>query len=361
MAKLGSPSGALEVIGWAELAGHTLRHVDVTVRAQDFTAMNTPFIQAHTSMDVSVRGSLQEMTAAGTVTVPRLRVEVDIIPGTGQKNVQPWELTVKGVYGPGPGAVGNGADGAPSTLQIDAPLPFLRADLRVDIPRNAWIHGPGTAMEISGDLQLTKDLQQPFIVSGGMTMVRGFTTVYGKKFIMQQGQVTFPGSPEIDPFVNITITHTVSSYLVTIHVDGRARQPQITFSSTPELEQSDILSLLIVGKTMEQLTSSEQASLSSQLGGAARGLVAGKLQEAIGGALGMDTLTISPGDSSGAAGVSVGQYVTQDLYMSYEFGMGKGEGNRVGIEYSINRDLKLKGSTSDKGDSAIDFLWRRDY
>jgi autotransporter translocation and assembly factor TamB len=359
--RVGSPSGALEVVGWAELAGQTLQQVDVTVRARDFAAMNTPFIQAHTSMDVSVRGSLQEMTAAGTVTVSRLRVEVDKIPGTGRKKLQPWELTVKGVYGPGPGAVGNGEDGAPGTLQIDVPLAFLRADLRVDIPRNAWIHGPGTAMEISGDLQLSKDLQQPFIVSGGMTMVRGFTTVYGKKFVMKEGQVTFTGSPEINPFVNITITHTVSSYLVTIHVDGRARQPQITFSSTPELDQSDILSLLIVGKTMEQLTSSEHASLSSQLGGAAGGLVAGRLQEAIGGALGLDTLTISPGDSSGAAGVSVGQYVTQDLYMSYEVGAGKGAGNRVGVEYSINRHLKLKGSTSDKGDSAIDVLWRRDY
>jgi autotransporter translocation and assembly factor TamB len=47
--------------------------------------------------------------------------------------------------------------------------------------------------------------------------------------------------------------------------------------------------------------------------------------------------------------------------MSYEVGVGKDAGNRVGIEYSINRALKLKGSTSDKGDSAIDFLWRRDY
>jgi autotransporter translocation and assembly factor TamB len=359
--RVGSPSGALEVIGWVELAGHTLRQVELTIRSRDFTAMNTPFIQAQTSIDLSVRGSLQEMAATGTVTVPRLRVQVDKIPGTGPKNVQPWELTVKGVYGPGPGAVGNGEGGSASTLQVDVPLPFLRADIRVDIPQNAWVQGSGTAMEISGDLHMTKALQQPFILSGEITTVRGFATVYGKKFVMQEGQVTFTGSPEINPFLNITITHTVSNYQVTIHVGGQARHPQITFSSTPELDQSDILSLLIVGKTVDRLTSSEQKDLSSQLGGVAGSLVAGKLQEAIGGALGLDTLTISPGDSSGAAGVSVGQYVTQDLYMSYEVGMGKGGGNRVGIEYSINRDLKLKGSTSDKGDSAVDFLWRKDY
>jgi translocation and assembly module TamB len=347
-------------MGWAELAGQTLRQVDLTIRSRDFTAMHTNFIQAQTSMDLSVRGSLQEMAAAGTVTLPRLRVQIDKIPGTGPKDVQPWELTVKGVYGPGPGA-GTGEEGSPTALQVNAPLPFLRADIRVDIPRNAWVQGPGTAMEISGDLQMTKELQQPFILSGGITMVRGFASVYGKKFVMQEGQVTFTGSPEINPFVNITITHTVSNYVVTIHVDGRARQPQINFSSTPELDQSDIISLLIVGKTMDRLTSSEQSSLSSQLGGAAGSLVAGKLQEAIGGALGIDTLTISPGDSSGAPGVSVGQYVTQDLYMSYEVGMGKDGGNRVGLEYSISRDLKLKASTNDKGDSAINFLWRKDY
>jgi translocation and assembly module TamB len=240
---------------------------------------------------------------------------------------------------------------------VNVPLPFLRADIRVDIPRNAWVQGPGTAMEMNGDIRITKALQQPFILSGGITMVRGFATFYNKKFVMQEGQVTFTGSPEINPFVNITVTHTVSGYEVQIHVEGQARQPKVTFSSTPELEQTDILSLLIVGKTMDRLSSSDQQSLSSQLGGAAGGLIAGPLQEAIGGALGLDMFTIGAGDSS----VSIGEYVTQDLFLSYDVSMGKGGGNRVGLEYSITPELKLKGSTSDNGASSIGLLWRRDY
>jgi autotransporter translocation and assembly factor TamB len=86
-------------------------------------------------------------------------------------------------------------------------------------------------------------------------------------------------------------------------------------------------------------------------------LIAGPLQEAIGGALGLDMFTIGAGDSS----VSIGEYVTQDLFLSYDVGMGKGGGNRVGLEYSITPELKLKGSTSDNGASSIGFLWRRDY
>ncbi len=359
--QVGSQSGPLEVMGWVLLAGSTLQQIDVTVRAREFTAMNTPGIQAMTNMDLAVRGSLKAMTATGTVTVARLRVVTNKLPMSGTKDVQPWELTVKGVYGPGPQAVAAGDEGSAVPLQVDVPLPFLRADIRVDIPRNAWIHGPGTAMEMSGDLQVTKELEQPFVLSGGITIVRGFASVYGKRFVMQQGQVTFTGDRDINPLLDITVNHTVSNYVVAIHVEGKARKPEITFSSTPELPQSDILSLLIVGKTMDRLTSSEQQNLSSELGGAAGSMIAGQLQEAIGGALGLDTLTIGAGESFGSGSVSIGQYVTQDIFMSYEFGMGKGGGNRVGVEYSITPQLKLKGSTTDNGASAVDFLWRRDY
>jgi translocation and assembly module TamB len=257
--------------------------------------------------------------------------------------------------------VGDGAEGGAKPIRIDVPLPFLRADIRVDMPQNAWVQGPGTAIEMRGDLHITKELEQPFVLSGGINILRGFASAFGKRFVISQGQVIFTGSPEINPQLDITVTHTVSNYVVTIDVDGRAREPHISFSSTPELPQTDILSLLIIGKTTDRLTSSEQQDLSSQLTGAAGSFVAGQLQEVLGGALGLDTLSIGAGESFGSGSVSIGQYVTQDIFLSYEVGMGKGGGNRVGIEYSVTPELKLKGSTNDNGASAVDFLWRRDY
>jgi autotransporter translocation and assembly factor TamB len=358
---VGSQTGSLEVRGWAQLAGVTLRQVDVTVQARQFTAINTPAIQAVTTMDLVVRGSQQAMTATGTITVPRLRVQVNKIPGSGPRVVQPWELTVEGVYGPGPQAMAGSENGASTSLRLDVPLSFLRADIRVEIPRNAWIQAPGTAIEISGDLHIAKELEQPFILSGTITIVRGFASVYGKRFVMRQGQIVFTGTPDINPLLDITVNYTVSNYLVQIHVEGRAREPQISFSSTPELPQTDILSLLIVGKTMDRLTGSEQEKVSNQLTGAAGSIVAGQLQEIFGGALGLDTLSIGAGEHFAGGSVSIGQYVTQTIFLSYEVGMGKGGGNRVAVEYSITPRLMLKGSTSDNGASAVDLLWRRDY
>jgi autotransporter translocation and assembly factor TamB len=371
---VGSRSGPLQLMGRIETAGATLQQVNLSVQAKEFTAMHTPMMEAVISTDLNVRGSLQDMTATGTVTVPRARVAMEGIPGTEKKAVQPWELTVQGVYGPGPKAASASDGAAPGLPGQEAPLPFLRADVKIDLPRNVWVQAPGTAVEMSGAIRVTKEREQPFILSGLIETVRGYASFYGKKFVLQTGQITFTGSPEINPVLNVTVTQQVTDYVVTVHVEGKARQPQIQFSSTPDLPQADILSLLILGKTTDKLTSSESNALSSQAQQLVGNVIAGKLEETIGKSLGLDTIGITAGDRLGSAGISVGRYLTQDLFMSYEHELSGGAGassgagankstggDKVGVEYSINRSLKLKASSSDRGESAIDFLWRKDY
>ena len=90
-------------------------------------------------------------------------------------------------------------------------------------------------------------------------------------------------------------------------------------------------------------------------------VAAGELEQLLAKPLGLDTLDIQTGDQLGSGKVSVGRYITQDIFLSYERQQGKERGNKVGIEYSINRHFKVKGSSSDTGDSAVDILWRIDY
>jgi autotransporter translocation and assembly factor TamB len=357
--QVGSRSGPLQLTGQLAYTGLGLEGVDLVMQAQQFTAMHTPAIEAIVSVDAKVHGSLQALTATGSVTVPRARVALDKLPGSASHEVQPWELTVQGVYGPGPQASAPTAGGGPAP--VAAPLPFLRADLQVDMPQNVWLQGPGTAIELRGTLRTTKDYNAPFIVSGTIETVRGFVSYYGKKFVLEKGQVTFTGSPELNPLLDVTATKKVSDYAVAINVTERAEKPKITLSSTPELPQADILSLIVIGKTTDRLTSSERTSLSSHAQQIAGDVLASQLEKILGPSLGLDTIEITTGDQGGAGSVRVGRYVTQDLFLSYEREMGSEHNNTAGVEYSINRRLKVKGSTSDKGENAIDFFWRFDY
>jgi autotransporter translocation and assembly factor TamB len=162
--------------------------------------------------------------------------------------------------------------------------------------------------------------------------------------------------------LDVTATHEVAGYVVTIHVEGDSKQPKINLSSEPEpLEQADIASLLVFGRTTDKLTGSEENSLGSKAQNAALGAVAGQAASVVGEQLGLDTVEVEVGDDPDETRVGTGKYITQDIFLSYERQLGKDGGNTVGVEYSINRNLKLKGSSSDTGESAVDLIWRKDY
>jgi autotransporter translocation and assembly factor TamB len=359
--QVGSRSGAMRLAGDIDREGTHLRHVNVTLKADEFTAVRTPTIETQLSSALQVQGTLQDLLATGTVTVHRARYRFDSLPGSGPRAVQPRDLTVDGVYGSGADTAQT-LEGTLSRASADqVPLPFLRTDIAVDIPRNAWVQGPGTAIEVNGQVNVEKDLHEPFLLSGTITTERGFASFYGKKFDIETGEITFTGSPDINPFLNVAATYDISDYRITIQIDERVRKPKLTLSSEPELPQADIVSLLLLGKTTDRLTGSEQKSFSDYTGQIAGGLLAKQLEETIGEPLGLDTIEIEAGDTLGTGSISVGRYVTQDLFLSYTREFGDEDSNIAGVEYSLKRNLKLKGESSDQGEAAFQFLWEHNY
>jgi translocation and assembly module TamB len=135
----------------------------------------------------------------------------------------------------------------------------------------------------------------------------------------------------------------------------------ISFSSTPELPQTDIISLVVIGKTTDRLTNSEQGALTNQLQQLAGGVIATRLEEAIGEQLGIDIIEITPGETLDTGGISAGRYITQKLFLSIGRQFGDDEGLTIALEYSITPRLKLEMSSNEGGGSAIELEWRLDY
>jgi translocation and assembly module TamB len=346
-----------------ETSGVSLRELDLSLKAEDFTAMHTSAIALQASSDLTLRGSLQDMTASGDIDIPQARIRIDNLPTSGVDDVQPWELTVEGVFGPGPKAFTDANGEILSPTKKD-PLPFLRTNIEVEIPRNVWVQGDGTSVEVSGKLQINKKREGPFVLGGYVETLRGFVSIFGRRFDLETGRVTFTGARKINPRLDITATQRVSDYSVYVDVTDRLDEPKITLRSNPELEEADIVSLLLFGRTTERSSSSEQSDFSSsagQLAGSvAGGFAAGMLERSLGKSLGLDSIAI---DQEGGG---VGRYITQDLFLSYDRIINDPQkqnrsGNAVSIEYNINRDFKIKATSSDIGETAIDFSWSVDY
>ncbi|MGE3535845.1 MAG: translocation/assembly module TamB domain-containing protein [Candidatus Tectimicrobiota bacterium] len=355
-----SGHGVLDISGWATLRGLQLTRLEALLRAEEFALLHTPEVEATLSASVALRGSPDDLDATGILSLSRVRAQLGGKLMGGPEAVQPAQLSVESVYGsgPGPGRVQeHSAEPRQSAL-----LHFLRADLRLELPQNAWVRSAGTAIELRGALAVTKELGKPFVLAGSVETVRGFASFYSGKFTIERGRIDFTGTPDINPVLDVVATREVSGHVVSVNVAGRAKTPQLHLSSTPELQQADIVTLLVLGKTTDRLTTAERSGLSSHAQQIVGNVAAGELEQLLAKPLGFDTVDIQTGESLGSSKVSVGRYVTQNLFLSYEQQLGGEESsNKVGVEYSVNRHLKLKGSSTNKGAAALDLLWRIDY
>ena len=357
--RLATKTGTADLNGWLDITGGGLEELHLSLQTQDFTAMNTPSIQARLTGAVEARGSLDALTVKGDLTIPRARIRIDGF-GAGPASVSAFDLTVPGVYGGDP-------EGEADVAQADngAPASFitrsLQTELNVRMPKNVWLVGPETALELRGSFLVAKSFDEPFVIGGSAETVRGFIGFMRKKFDLERGKITFTGASEFNPFLDVVARHDVSGYSVALHVEGESKRPQFNFSSTPDLAEEDILSLLVFGKTRDRLSGSEKTALSGRAADVAGNVISQFLEKRVGSTLGLDTLEVDVEDEFGSGSVRGGRYVTQDLFISYQHELGEQGRNTVGVEYSLSPHVKLKGTSNDEGQTSLDLLWRIDY
>lgn len=353
-----SGDGTLAMTGSVELAGRAIHAVSVDLQMQRFMAVYTPDLEAEMAAVLALRGTPQDLFLTGTITLPKARAQWDGTLGAGRDTVQPWQLTVDGVYGAGAPLVPTTSAGMVAADQTS--LAFLRTAVQLELPRNVWVRAPGSAIELQGTLMVTKERAAAWHLHGSLDTLRGFASFHSGQFVIDHGRVIFSGAPALDPLLDLVLTREVANYVVAIHVGGRATTPHLRLSSTPDLPQADIVTLLVVGKTTDRLTAAERSVLSQQAQQIVGTVAVGEVEQLLAKPLGFDSVDVQTADKLGNGKVSVGRYVTQDLFLSYERQIGNDNSSKVGIEYSINRHLKLKGSSNTR-DAAFDILWRLDY
>ena len=238
---------------------------------------------------------------------------------------------------------------------------ILQTELTARSAGNVWVVGPETALELRGSLLVDKNFNEPFVIGGSAETVRGFVGFMGKKFDLERGKMTFTGANKVNPFLDVVARHGVSDYAIALHVEGASRRPQFSFSSTPDLAEEDIVSLLVFGKTLDRLSGSEQTALSGRAAKLAGNFISGLLEKRAVNALGLDTFEVEVGDEFESGSVRGGRYVTQDLFISYQHQLDEQGRNTVGVEYSLSPHVKLKGASNDEGETSLDLLWRIDY
>ena len=105
-----------------------------------------------------------------------------------------------------------------------------------------------------------------------MNTIRGTYDFQGRRFeILRDGTIRFEASIRLNPTLDLRTRRLIQGVEARVNVRGTLQKPEIDLSSTPPLEQADILALIVFNQPINQLGEGQQVSLAAARTGAGDG------------------------------------------------------------------------------------------
>lgn len=232
--------------------------------------------------------------------------------------------------------------------------------IKARAPNRAFVTGLGIDSEWRADLDIGGSVLAPAI-TGRANLVRGGYEFAGRRFDLARGQIRFLGEIPADPVLDILANGDTQGLSASIHVTGTGLKPEITFSSTPALPQDELLSRLLFGTSITNLSAPEAVQLAAavaSLRGGGNGL---NPINALRNAIGLDRLRILPADTvtGQRTSIAAGKYITRRAYVEI---ITDGQGySATRAEFQITRWLSLLSSISTIGRQSATVRVSKDY
>jgi translocation and assembly module TamB len=248
----------------------------------------------------------------------------------------------------------------PETEAPEASESATKLDIDVDVPGQAFIRGRGLDSEWKGKLKVTGALVDPQIV-GTFNVVRGNFKFAGRTFDLQRGQVSFQGGRKIDPDLNVEAAYGVQDLTATVQITGPSSAPKVILSSTPSYPQDEILSRILFGSSVADLTPLQAV----QLADAVRGLgkPGGGLLGSARNVVGLDVLQVGssqPGGGIESTTITGGKYIAKNIYLEAQAAP-DGSQEQVGVDVGLTKHLSVQSEVSPQQGSRVGLKWKRDY
>lgn len=237
-----------------------------------------------------------------------------------------------------------------------------KLDIAADANNKVMVTGMGLDTEWSAKLKIGGQADTPSIV-GTADYIRGGYEFAGKRFDLTRGHLRFTGGYPPDPIVDIVAAANVTGVTATIAITGTGLRPEIAFSSVPALPEDEVLSRVLFGSSVTNLSAPEALQLASAVnslrtGGGKGGFDVFRLVRK---GLGIDRLRVLPGDTTKNRGTSVaaGEYIGDRVYV--EVASDAAGYTATQIEVALTRSLSILSQIATSGGNSVNLKWSKDY
>jgi translocation and assembly module TamB len=231
--------------------------------------------------------------------------------------------------------------------------------LSADVPNRLRVEGLGLDSEWKANLNISGPVDN-FAMVGTANLISGNYTFAGRRFRLERGIIRFVGNQPVNPILDIEAEANLTSLNATINVTGTGNRPEIAFASIPALPQDELLSRILFGASIADLSAPEAVQLAAAVASLNSGGGLDPINQ-LRKAVGLDRLRILPSDTDAGSGTSIaaGKYITRRMYVEL-ITDGKGY-SATQLEFQITRWLSILSTISTLGRQSANVRVSKDY
>lgn len=227
-------------------------------------------------------------------------------------------------------------------------------DITLSAPRQIFVRGRGLDAELGGALRLG-GTTAAVIPAGQFDLIRGRLDILGKRFTLTEGLVQLQGA--LIPYISFAAVTQQDDVTTRVAIEGAATEPTISFTSSPELPEEEVLARLLFGRGLNKLSAFQAAQMASAVatlaGKGGEGLV-GRLRSSFG----LDDFDLTT-DDEGTASLRAGKYLSENVYTDVILDAdGK---TQINLNLDVSPNLTARGSVGADGGSGIGIYYEKDY
>ena len=227
-------------------------------------------------------------------------------------------------------------------------------DITVSAPNRVFIRGRGLDAELGGELRLlgTTANVQP---AGSFELIRGRLEILGRRLTLSEALLQLEG--ELVPFIRILADTENDGITSGVLIEGPASEPKVTFTSTPELPEEEVLAQLLFGQSLQNLSALQALQLANAVatlaGRGGEGIVS-KLRKGFG----LDNLDVKT-DAAGGVSLTAGKYISENVYS--EVTVDQDGKSQINLNLDVTKSITLRGRASSDGTTGLGIVLEKDY
>ena len=301
-----------------------LPYGDLKLAGENLRLVNVPEARIDASPDLDFRISGRDIFVKGEVKLPLARIRPAdltnaVLPSADEVLVGPTEQAEKD--------------------------PFrVTSEITLTLGEKVTIETYGLSGHVEGSITERTLPDEPTRATGELQVRDGEYMALARKLDIERGRLIFSGGLLVDPVVDIRAVKEFPDVKAGVNVRGTLREPRLSFFSEPSIPQSQIVSLLLAGGSLQSAqnpTNQGTPQAKQEVAGQAAALLVSQF----GGKIGLPDISVESDfdRASDQIGTSLvlGKYLSPRLYVSWGVSLTESI-NTFKMRYTIDDSWTVK-------------------